>query len=155
MFKRNRPSNTNMDLPGTIISQDVKMEAANMTGKESVRIDGSFNGNIDLDGSLVLSDTGKITGDVKVAYFLVAGRVKGNILCHEELRFTETAVVEGDVIAKTLIIDGGAQLSGKYTIFGSSPIPQDSPLSGGIDTNKPFTEEWMLKKEVGDEKRTE
>ncbi|MCL2456227.1 MAG: polymer-forming cytoskeletal protein [Defluviitaleaceae bacterium] len=110
---------SDLDSPTTIIGEGVYLEAARMKGHESVRIDGVFKGNLEVDGSLVLGDCGSITGDVRATYFLAAGEVNGNIACETQLHFASTCKVVGDVQANSLVVDEGAQVSGRYIVRGN------------------------------------
>ena len=110
-----------LNAPNTIIGEGMYLEAVRMSGQESVRIDGIFKGLIDLDGSLVLGDSASITGDVEASYFLVAGEVTGNIKCHTQLHFASTGKVIGDVVAQSLIVDEGCQVTGRYRIGEPKP----------------------------------
>ena len=105
-----------LNAPNTIIGEGVYLEAARMTGQESVRIDGVYNGLVEMDGSLVLGDTGSINGDVNVNYFLVAGEMNGNINCNTQLHFASTAKVDGDIVTQSLIVDEGSQITGRYRV---------------------------------------
>jgi len=102
--------------PNTVIGEGISLEAARMTGAESVRIDGKYTGNLELDGSLVLGDSGVIVGNVDASYFLVAGEMTGDVKCHTQLHFASTARVNGDIVANSLIVDEGSQVNGRYTI---------------------------------------
>jgi cytoskeletal protein CcmA (bactofilin family) len=118
-FKKSAAQTSDLDAPGTVIGKGVSIEAARMTGTESVRIDGVYKGNVDIDGSLVLGDCGCINGDVRATYFLVAGEVNGNIACSTQLHFASTSKVLGDVQANSLVVDEGAQVSGRYIVSGT------------------------------------
>ncbi|MCL2386091.1 MAG: polymer-forming cytoskeletal protein [Defluviitaleaceae bacterium] len=117
-FKKNTPA-TDLDSPSTVIGKGVHIEAARMSGTESVRIDGIYKGNIEINGSLVLGDSGSIAGDVRATYILVAGEINGNITCDTQLHFASTCKVFGDVQANSLIVDEGAQVSGRYIVSGN------------------------------------
>jgi len=110
-----------IDTPNTIIGKGVYLEAARMSGQESVRIQGMFKGNLDIDGSLVLEETGVITGNVNANYFLVQGEVNGNIKCSTQLHLGNTSKVEGDVQAPSLMVDAGCQFSGSYMVGANKP----------------------------------
>jgi len=110
-----------IDSPNTIIGAGITIEAARLTGSDSVRIDGQFKGTIDMQGSLVLGETGCITGDVRAGYFLVAGEVNGNIYCDSQLHFASTARVVGDVNTPNLVLDEGSQVTGRYNV---GDVPQ-------------------------------
>ena len=115
-FKKAAVTTAELDAPGTVIGKGIHLEAARMTGQESVRIDGMYKGLIEIDGSLVLGDSGSITGDVKSKYFLVAGEVNGNIHCEGQLHFASTSKVTGDVFTQSLIVDEGSQVTGRYNV---------------------------------------
>jgi len=123
LFFKKAAVENDLDCPSTVIGKDVYLEAARMTGQESVRIDGIFKGNLEIESSLVLGDCGSITGDVRAAYFLVAGEVNGNISCSSQLHFASSSKVVGDVQAKSLIVDEGAQVSGRYIVSGDKNEP--------------------------------
>lgn len=116
-----------IDSPTTVIGRGICIEAARLSGKDSVRIDGEFKGNVELDGSLVLGETGSITGEVRAGYFLVAGEVSGNIYCESQLHFASTARVVGDVNTPNLILDEGSQVTGRYNV---GEITQTPSLAG-------------------------
>ena len=116
-----------IDTPGTVIGQGVSVEAARLTGNDSVRIDGDFKGNIEINGSLVLGETGSITGEVRANYFLVAGEVSGNIYCETQLHFASTARVVGDVSTPNLVLDEGSQVTGRYNV---GEITTQAPFNG-------------------------
>ena len=97
----------------TVISEGFRIQAAQLTGTDSIRIDGFVRGNIDLDGYLQLSPTGHIDGDIHVSHALIAGRIAGNVLCRATVHMAATAVVTGDITTSTIIIDDGAVFHGK------------------------------------------
>jgi len=122
-------SKQELNAPNTVIGEGMYLEASRMTGQESVRIDGVYKGSVEIDGSLVLGDSGSITGDVQASYFLVCGEMNGNIKCHTQLHFSPTARVIGDINAQSLIIDPGSQVTGRYRIGEPKPrasVPEES-----------------------------
>lgn len=114
--KKSPVATAELDAPNTIIGKGISIEGASMSGNESVRIEGEFKGDINLEGSLVLGEHGVINGDVVANYFLVAGEVNGNIECKTQLHFASTAKVAGDIFASSLIVDEGSIVTGAYTI---------------------------------------
>ncbi|MCL2404753.1 MAG: polymer-forming cytoskeletal protein [Defluviitaleaceae bacterium] len=105
-----------LNAPNTVIGEGMSLEAVRMTGAESVRIDGIYKGNLELEGSLVLGDSGVIHGNVEASYFLVAGEITGNVKCHTQLHFASTAKITGDIEAQSLIVDEGSQVNGRYKV---------------------------------------
>ena len=99
---------------GTVIGHGFTIHAARFTcaDSESMRIDGTVIGNIDIDGVLNLSDTGRVDGNISAGSPRIAGRVFGNVQCRNVLHLASTADVKGDIITTTLIVDDGAIFSG-------------------------------------------
>ena len=126
--KKTTATATSLDNPKTIIGSGIYIEAAKMTGQESIRIDGIFKGSIEVEGNLVLGESGSITGNVRANYFLVAGEVTGNITCTSQVHFASTAKVEGDIETSSLIVDEGSKVSGKYTV-GTDRLSQNAIAS--------------------------
>ena len=97
----------------TFIDQGITLRADCLSGSESVRIDGTFTGNIDLDGYLQIGETGRIEGNLQVSYALIAGEVSGDILCRATVHLSSTAKVIGNIITGRIIIDEGAVFYGQ------------------------------------------
>ena len=114
MFKKKTVA-TQVEVPGTVIGKGITLESALLTGKESVRIDGIFLGDVDLDGSLILGETGSIEGAVRAKYIILAGLVRGNIES-ETLHVSPTARINGDITTQSIIVDEGGQLNGRYQV---------------------------------------
>lgn len=98
----------------TVIGADFTIHAARFTcnENESLRIDGSVIGDIEIDGSLNISDTGRVDGSIVSGSARIAGCVFGNISCRNAIHLTSTAEVTGDMLATTLIVDEGAVFTG-------------------------------------------
>lgn len=99
---------------GTVIGYGFTIHAARFTcaDSESMRIDGTVIGNIDIDGVLNLSDTGRVDGNISAGSTRIAGRVFGNVQCRNVLHLASTADVKGDITTTALIVDDGAVFSG-------------------------------------------
>ena len=100
---------------GTVIGKGFTIHAARFTcaDSESMRIDGTVVGNVDIDGVLNLSDSGRVDGDITCGSTRIAGKVMGNINCRNALHLASTADVNGDISTTTLIVDDGAVFMGR------------------------------------------
>jgi cytoskeletal protein CcmA (bactofilin family) len=105
----------------TFIGPGVTVRADNLSGAESVRIDGLFSGNIDLDGYLQVGEAGRIEGNIKVSYAIIAGEILGDILCRAAIHLSETAKVCGDITTGSIIIDKGAAFYGRCNTRDDAP----------------------------------
>jgi len=100
---------------GTVIGEGVTVHSARFSSDagESMRIDGTLIGDVEIGGVLNVSDTGHVDGNINAGFARIAGRVTGNIQCKNALHLTTTADVVGDILTTTLIIDDGAVLLGR------------------------------------------
>ncbi len=87
-----------------------------LSGSGGLRIEGAFEGDINLRGLLVVGETGRITCDVVQANtVIVAGAVRGNITA-ERVEIRATGRVWGDVVTAAFSTEEGAFLRGKITM---------------------------------------
>jgi cytoskeletal protein CcmA (bactofilin family) len=94
---------------GTKISGD-------LGGKGHSIILGEVEGNCDLDGTLVIGETGRWIGNVKAKTVIVAGEIEGEVLAEEKLEILSTARIKGTIRAKTLAIAEGAVHQGDVSM---------------------------------------
>ena len=76
------------------------------------RLDGTLEGDITLNGKLVVGESGFIKGNVVCQNANIIGRVDGNISVKELLSLNSTANVKGDILINRLSIEPGATFSG-------------------------------------------
>lgn len=76
------------------------------------RLDGRLEGDITLNGKLVVGESGFIKGNVICQNANVIGSVEGNISVKELLSLNSTARVKGDILINRLSIEPGATFSG-------------------------------------------
>ena len=93
-----------------IISKDMKI-TGELEFKGKARIDGSIEGNITGE-YLVLSDTGKVKGDIVLDSLVCHGTVEGNIKA-KLVTAQSTAVIIGKLEAGNLTVESGAILEGE------------------------------------------
>ncbi|MCF8056318.1 MAG: polymer-forming cytoskeletal protein [Desulfocapsa sp.] len=78
------------------------------------RIDGSIEGNIQGE-HLILSESGKITGDIQVASFVCHGALEGNVQASLVAAHTSCRI-QGCIKSKTLSVEPGAEINGELKI---------------------------------------
>ncbi|MCX6055636.1 MAG: polymer-forming cytoskeletal protein [Chloroflexi bacterium] len=85
----------------------------NLGGKGGIRIEGTFEGEIAIQGLVVIGETGRITcKNLKANNVIVAGAVKGNIFS-EKLEIRSTGRVWGNVVTTAFSTEEGAFLRGQ------------------------------------------
>jgi cytoskeletal protein CcmA (bactofilin family) len=84
-----------------------------LSGSGGVRIEGSFEGDISLDGLLVIGENGKVTSDqITATVVVIAGAVKGNITA-EKVEIRASGRVWGDITTSAFATHEGAFLRGQ------------------------------------------
>jgi cytoskeletal protein CcmA (bactofilin family) len=79
--------------------------------KGKARIDGTINGNIDGE-HLILSETGKVIGDITVASFNCYGSLEGNVKA-TMLTARKNCSLHGRIEAGNLTVEPGASIEGE------------------------------------------
>ncbi|MCL2399329.1 MAG: polymer-forming cytoskeletal protein [Defluviitaleaceae bacterium] len=105
----------------TFLDKGVTIRAQKLSGSETVRIDGTFIGDIDLDGHLQVGESGYIQGNMQVSYALIAGEVFGNILCRATVHLSSSARVHGDITTGRVIMDEGSVFHGSCKTRDDEP----------------------------------
>lgn len=83
-----------------------------ISGKSDVRVAGTINGSVAIEGELIIEKQGFIEGEIKTTSAVVAGSVKGNIDCSEKLILENSSQFVGNIKTKLLIIQEGAVFQG-------------------------------------------
>src|ERR1017187_10652714 len=100
----------------TLIGAEAKIEG-NISFSGGLRGDGEINGNIiavpGKPSTLVLSEHGRVNGEISVTHLVVNGVVDGPIRAAEYLELQSKAKVTGNVHYKSLEIQLGAIVEGR------------------------------------------
>jgi len=87
-----------------------------LSGAGGVRIEGAYEGEIDLRGLVVVGEQGRLTCKrLRAATVIVAGSVRGDITT-QRLEITRTGRVWGDVVTAAFSTEEGAFLKGQITM---------------------------------------
>jgi cytoskeletal protein CcmA (bactofilin family) len=120
MFRKNTPL-SNQDQPANIERVTSVLGAGiiwkgKLTGKGGVRIEGTFEGEISIQGLVVVGETGKVTCEnVHANTVIVAGGLNGGITA-EKLEIRKTGRVWGDVVVSAFSTEEGGFLRGQITM---------------------------------------
>lgn len=88
----------------------------------SCRVDGLVEGRMECSQDLELGPNGRLNADVMAGrQFTVGGQVFGNVASGGVVHVLATAKVNGDIRARSVIIDEGAQFNGSCSMRPSSP----------------------------------
>ena len=97
----------NNDTISSVVDQNMSITGElRFSGK--IRIDGTVNGNIHGE-HLILSRSGRINGDIKVATFVCHGTIEGNVTA-DLVTARKSSYIHGKVAATDLVVEPGAVL---------------------------------------------
>ena len=108
----------NIITDGTLVKGDI-------TATGDFRLDGTLEGNIQLNGKLVVGDSGVVNGNVLCQNANVIGTVNGNLSVKELLSLHASARVRGDILINKLSIEPGAVFSGKCRMIDEVKAQQE------------------------------
>jgi cytoskeletal protein CcmA (bactofilin family) len=91
-----------------------------------VRVDGIFEGAIDITGNLVIGEGAKIIADINANNISISGAVKGDI-AGNRVEILETGRVWGDLTINSLLLNEGAYLRGQTTMHADIEPPLIEP----------------------------
>ncbi|MGI6097538.1 MAG: bactofilin family protein [Dethiobacteria bacterium] len=77
-----------------------------------IRIDGRMEGDIETQGDVIVSESGRVIAEIKARSVAVAGHLDGNVYARERLEIRKTGTLIGNISTKVLLIDDGAVFSG-------------------------------------------
>ena len=90
-----------------------------MKFSDSLKIDGSFEGDIESPGFLYVEEGAVVKADIKVRAVIVGGIVRGNIDASEKLEMLSTGQVFGNIRTSKLRIADGVVFEGKCEMIKS------------------------------------
>ena len=88
-----------------------KLESSGLT-----RVEGQINGDVILDGNLIVGQDSSVRGNIKAINVDVFGSVYGNIEVRSILTLHDTAKLVGDINVKSLIVKENATFEGRCSM---------------------------------------
>lgn len=107
----------------TVIGKGMRIKAELLSGKGTVRIEGEYNGDINIDGELVVEQSAQISGNISANISNISGSVKGDVICSELLHIKTTGKIKGDISCDAILMDEGAVFIGYSNMSERAPEP--------------------------------
>jgi cytoskeletal protein CcmA (bactofilin family) len=103
-----------------------------LNGAGGVRIEGGFDGTINIKGQLSIAEGAKVTADVQAGMVTIAGNLKGNVTA-EKVEILSTGRIWGDIVTSAFATEEGAFLRGQVTMRDETapPPPEIQPALAG------------------------
>ena len=112
-----------------------------VTGSESLYIDGRVEGSINLSGNRVtVGRNGVVAANINAREIVVLGKVRGNLTASDRVDIRSDGSLTGDVIAARISIEDGAFFKGGIDIRKGGQPQQQQKANGeekSVSSNEP------------------
>ncbi|MEY2904054.1 MAG: hypothetical protein RJA52_70 [Bacteroidota bacterium] len=98
-----------------------------------IRIDGVIKGKLYCKAKVIVGPTGQIEGEIHCENAIIEGKLEGLLKVSELLNVRETAVLDGEVFTKKLMIAAGATFN--VTCNMGSIKQKDNKSGSKLDKN--------------------
>jgi len=98
-----------------------------------LRIEGEAQGEIECQGTLIISPQARVRSAIKAHNVIVSGDYEGDVDCGGRFEIGSTGRVKGNVKTQVLVVKEGAHWEGGVTMTrepGARPAPQPQPAAG-------------------------
>jgi cytoskeletal protein CcmA (bactofilin family) len=95
-----------------------------LSGKSDLRIDGIVEGELHIDGLVVVGPDGSVSAPVSVGSLEVEGEVRGDVVAADSVAIRPGGRLTGDVRARRICIDDGASLQGGIEMEFDASSPE-------------------------------
>ena len=94
----------------------------------SLRIDGKLEGNVRRADTVVIGVGASMTGDVHAREVVIGGTIIGNVHATERVELQATAIVTGDIVTQTILVQEGGVVNGRVLMRPPGDIPSAATL---------------------------
>jgi len=82
----------------------------------SVRIDGTFTGEVNSEGTLIIGKDAHVKGQLNVGQLVLSGNVEGEVAAKQKVVLHKTANFVGSLTAPVLVVEEGGKLEGQVSM---------------------------------------
>ncbi len=104
-----------------------------LNGAGGVRIEGGFDGTVNIKGQLFIAEGAKVTAEVQAGSVTVSGNLKGNVTAGK-VEILSTGRIWGDIVTTAFATEEGAFLRGQVTMRDetAAPPPEIQPVTAAV-----------------------
>lgn len=103
----------------SLIGRSLILEG-DISGSEDLTVEGRVQGTINLENNtLVVAPTGRIKADIRVKNINIQGQVNGQIHSTGKVFISEQGKMNGDITARRISIQDGAQFKGSVKMMSA------------------------------------
>lgn len=109
---------------GTTVAGDIECGGV-------LKVEGTIEGSVHRARQVMLAREGSIHGSIAAQEVVVGGVVDGNVTASERLELQSSAVVNGDIVTKSIVVMEGARINGtvkmtEIALVGSTGATRDA-----------------------------
>ena len=121
----------------SIIGADMVVDG-NIRAKEAVRVEGSVTGDVETEGALIISSSGKVKGNVKGSSIIIGGSLEGDLTSSGRTEVASTGRVIGNIKTKSLVVDENGVFQGQCVMNTEaiSTLPEEQDSQKDTNNNK-------------------
>ena len=102
--------------------------------KDTVRIDGRFEGEIASENTLIVGESGSVTATIKSQVVIISGEVHGEITAGGQVVLHKTAKVDGNIHSPRLVVEDGELFTGRIEMAMGAHKPAAHNKHGQSDS---------------------
>lgn len=99
---------------GSVMGPGLRV-SGNVRTQEPLEVLGILEGDLTVEGSVQVGDSGRVRGDVTAKDVIVEGRVDGNVTVEDRLELRVTGRIRGDIVAPRVSMAEGSFFRGRLT----------------------------------------
>ena len=128
--KTSEPINVDNQHIDTLIGEHSSFKGE-LNFEGAVRIDGKFEGNLrsKKDGTLIISESAQVVGEIDVPNLILHGDVRGNARASKSLQIGVKGRLNGDVEYAIITMTEGATINGRCSRISDSKESAQAPAS--------------------------
>lgn len=108
---------------GSVVGPGIKVTGDFKT-REPIRILGSVEGNLAVEGPVEVGQTGRVRGDVHASDVSVDGRIDGNLHVTDRVELRLTGRIRGDITAPRVSMVEGSFFRGRLATSQAARKPR-------------------------------
>lgn len=107
----------------------------NVEGQGDLEVRGKIQGEVRLDGRLLIAKGGVVLGNVSATLVTVAGTLRGDVVATDSLTLEASSEVDGNLRAPRVALEAGARVRGQLNAGGMVSEPRANEI--GVQTPPP------------------
>ena len=100
----------------TLIGPSTKI-TGNINSTGTVRIDGTYTGDIATISDVIIGKGAYIKGNIKATSVSISGTIEGNIKCTGFLELLPPGILTGDIEVNNFTIENGSTFNGRCNMY--------------------------------------